>query len=106
MIAGERLRRRRRAVYTTMGVGIAVCVGGAVIPVAVGAPPGAWWIVWLGLAGFGVAWLAAATGTFIFHCPGCGANLSNVFLYAFGVEVQHGVRFCPYCGCDFDDTDG
>jgi hypothetical protein len=107
---GERLRRRRRRIMSVVWAGLALFVGGAILPAALGA--GAWWPGWLsavGLVGFAIAWLTMM-GIFLsgigFRCPACGANLTQLFLYggsyAFGGVGS--VRFCPRCGCDFDAT--
>ena len=106
MTVGELLRRRCRTVMAFMYAGFALFVGGVIVPAALGPPPWGQWLMIVGLAGFGVAWLSGMGAYFVgFRCPDCRANLAQLFLYSGGFAGRYSVRFCPFCGCDLDATD-
>ncbi len=91
---------------------IAVCAsgfvlfGGAIVGTQAFGLPDWLWIP--GFLGFGVAWVTAFVTTMTgigFRCPDCRANLAFLFLHGPGWQLRRvsvRVRYCPYCGCDFD----
>jgi hypothetical protein len=104
--AAERLRQRRRFVTMASLGGFAMFFAGLIVPAMLGAPAWTWWLGVIGLAGVIVA---GATGVgsyfFGFHCPACRSNLSSTYLHGTGYAQYRSVRFCPYCGTDFDAID-
>lgn len=53
--------------------------------------------------GFGVV---LVTQLYAFYwglrCPGCKGNMFGLIMYRGGFSLHSSIRFCPYCGINFD----
>jgi len=109
MISRDLFNRRLRKVRTIIYLGAALFIGGIVAGKAFGKAQ--WfvatqWSLALGLIGFGMASIAMVYALHsAFPCPNCGCNLARLFMEGNRFRIDQRVKFCPYCGQDFDTGD-
>jgi len=66
----------------------------------IGLPEGIWIVA---LVFFAIAWVASMTGYYLlFRCPACRGNLGTTVMAQ--IPAKSAVRYCPYCGSDFDSS--
>ncbi|MGC1276113.1 MAG: hypothetical protein WBC44_20610 [Planctomycetaceae bacterium] len=61
------------------------------------------WLLALGLIGFSAAFVTMV-GAYVvgFRCPNCNRSITEIFLKSPVKPFGGPVRFCPYCGEDFN----
>jgi len=100
MTGREQLNRRKRWLGGAVLAGVVLLVTGlAVVPALGGAAAAA--AVVPGLLGLMAAALAGQW--FALRCPWCRTNLGKFLMQAGFLRIDPRVRYCPYCGADFDD---
>jgi hypothetical protein len=92
----QRLRWLMGAFY----FGFGLFGGGMLVSHVIGQQPSPYVI----LPGFVILFVAAVLyHGFAFRCSRCRGNLGSLALQRAGFSVDPRVRFCPYCGCGFDE---
>lgn len=100
MTGREQLNRRKRWLGGGVLAGIVLLIAGIAVMPALGGAAGAAAAV-PGL----VALMAAALAgqSFALRCPWCRANLGRLLMHSGFLRIDPKLRYCPYCGADFDD---
>jgi hypothetical protein len=105
MTARAILNRRVRWIMSIFFIGGGAFVLSIFLSQGLGIPEA----YFVGLPGFAVAWL---TGAYAYlwgiRCPACRGNLAYVVMARMGprLSISPSIKFCPYCGVDFDAEHG
>jgi hypothetical protein len=101
MTGRERLNQRKRWVAGGAVGGLGLLAAGAAAGHALGDLPAAAFAA-PGIVALLV--LATAGQRYLFRCPWCRGKLGTLLMHSGWWRMDPKVRFCPYCGADFDDA--
>jgi hypothetical protein len=99
MTARETLNRRMPWFRITVFSGVAAALLGFLLYSALGN----WPFLLVAISGMIVSAWASEYARLVLKCPWCDGNLVPLIFNRAGIAMGRRVRFCPYCGTNFDD---